>query len=116
MSGECPFTPGATMMAAGSDMPRMMLRLIASRSIATFNASRTRLSLNGFLPFTSEYFSSSLPWSRATKIVRTSWPSSTLSFDSLRNRATSGVGRSVSMSTSPDSSAATRVGSDLMGV
>ena len=65
MSGELPFTPGATMMPAGIDRPRIVVRLIVSRSMARFRASRTRLSLNGFLPFTSEYFNSSLPWSSA---------------------------------------------------
>ena len=94
----------------------MVARLIASRSTARFSASRTRLSLNGFLPLTSLYFSSGLNWSSAMKMVRTSWPSSTLSLGSPRSRVTSCVGRSVTRSTSPDSSAATRVESDLIGV
>ncbi len=104
------------MMPAGSDSPRIVFRLIASRSIAIDSASRTRLSLNGFLPLTSLYFSSGLYSSSAMKIVRTSWPSTIFSLPSLRSRATSCTGRSVSMSTSPDSSAATRVGSLLIGV
>ena len=65
MSGELPLTPGATMMPAGIDRPRMVLRLMASRSMAIDSASRTRLSLNGFLPLTSLYFSSGLNWSSA---------------------------------------------------
>ena len=73
------------MMPAGIDRPRMMLRLMASRSMAMFSASRTRLSLNGFLPLTLEYFSSLLPWSSAMKIVRTSGPSRTFSFLSVRS-------------------------------
>ena len=104
------------MMLAGTDSPRMMLRLMASRSMATFNASRTRLSLNGFLPLTLEYFSSLLPWSSAMKMVRTSGPSTTLSRLSARSLSMSCVGTSVTMSTSPDSSADTRVESLLIGV
>ena len=65
MSGVLPLTPGATMMPAGIDRPRMVLRLIASRSMAMLSAWRTRLSANGFLPLTLLYFSSGLPMSGA---------------------------------------------------
>ncbi len=104
------------MIAAGMESPRIVTRLIASRSTATFSAFLTRMSLNGFLPLTLEYFSSGLNWSMPMKMVRTSWPSSTLSLGSLRRRATSCVGRSVTRSTSPESSAAMRVASALIGV
>ena len=104
------------MMLAGSDSPRMIVRWIALRSTAMFSARRTRTSLKGFLPFTSEYCSSLLCWSRPMKIVRTSWPSSTDSALFWRRRATSWVGRSVTMSTSPESRAAMRVASALIGV
>ena len=117
MSGVWPCTPGATMMPAGIDRPRIVTRLIASRSTAMLSAWRTRTSLNGFLPLTSEYFSSSLCWSMPMKMVRTSWPSSTFSFGSLRRRVhvlrrqVGDAGRR-----RPTSSAATRVASDLIGV
>ena len=60
----------------------MVLRLIASRSMAIDSASRTRLSLNGFLPLTLLNFSSGLYSSSAMKMVRTSWPSRIFSFGS----------------------------------
>ncbi len=116
MSGALPFTPGATMMPAGTDRPRIVARLMASRSMASDIASRTRLSLNGFLPVTLLPLSCSLPWSMPMKIVRVSLPSATFNFGSAFSRPTSCVGMSDSRSTSPDSSAATRVGSDLIGV
>jgi hypothetical protein len=50
------------------------------------------------------------------KMVRTSWPSSTLTLAALRSRSTSCTGTSVIMSTSPASIAETRVASDLTGL
>ena len=86
MSFDQPCTLGATMIAAGIDRPRMVTRRIASRSTARLSALRTRMSLNGFLPLTFEYFSSSLNWSMPMKMVRFSAPSSTLSFGSFCRR------------------------------
>ena len=103
------------MIAAGIDSPRMIVRWMPGRSTARFSALRTRTSLNGFLPLTLEPASSSENWSMPMKMVRTSWPSSTFRLVFWRSRATSWVGRSVTMSTSPDSSAATRVASALIG-
>src|ERR1043165_7901150 len=102
-------------MPPGIDIPRMVTGLIASRSTAMLSALRTRMSLNGFLPFTFEYLSSSLCWSIAMKMVRFSSPSSTLSFGSLRRRSTSCTGRSVTRSTSPERSAAPRVAAGVLG-
>ena len=93
----------------------MVVDLIASMSIAWYNAWRTRLSLNGFLPFTLEYSSSSRFWSMPMKTIRFSVPSSTLMLESCFNRGTSCGGGSLTRSTSPDSRAATRVPSDTIG-
>ena len=94
----------------------MMLRLMASRSMARDSASRTRTSLKGFLPLTDAPRSSSLPRSIAKKMVRVSGPSIDLSLASALSAPTSCVGTSVRRSTSPEVSAATRVGSDLIGM
>ena len=94
----------------------MMLRWMAARSMARLSASRTRLSANGFLPFTLLCLSSGLPMSGARKMVRTSGPFSTFRRLSRERRSRSCTGTSVSRSTSPASRAATRVASALIGV
>src|SRR6266850_605385 len=68
------------------DRPRMVTRLIASRSTARFRALRTRTSLKGFLPLTLAYLSSSLCWSMPMKMVRVSMPSSTFRLGVLRRQ------------------------------
>ena len=88
---------------------------MATRSIDMFRALRTRTSLKGLGPL-EPYFNSLEPWSTPIKMVRTSGPSSTDKAGVVRRRATSCVGKSVTMSTLPESKAAMRVGSDLIGV
>ena len=84
--------------------------------MASYSALRTRMSLNGFLPFTLLYSNSSRDWSMPMKTMRFSGPSITFTPAVLRSRATSCGAGSRMKSSSPDSSAATRVGSLLMGV
>ncbi|MCY1232576.1 hypothetical protein D9M72_450740 [compost metagenome] len=103
------------MMPEGFDSPRITAALIASRSIARPMASRTFGSASGFLPFTSAYLSSFAPTFRPRKIERFSGPSVTRRRLSALSRPTSCAGRSCTKSTSPDSSAATRVAGDLIG-
>ena len=97
------------MMAAGIDRPRITTRLIASRSTAMLSAWRTRTSLNGFLPLTFEYSSSSRFWSMPRKMVRNSGPCITLLLPLALMRATSCSGTGSITSTWPESKAATRV-------
>ena len=79
-------------------------------SIAWYSAWRTRLSLNGFLPLTFEYSSSSRAWSMPMKTMRFSRPSSTLHAGCLRlSLGTSCAGGSSTKSISPEISAAMRV-------
>ena len=103
------------MIPDGIEAPRITAALIASRSIARWIASRTFGSASGFLPFTSAYFSSLAPTFRPRKIERFSGPSVTRSRLSALRRPTSCAGTSCTKSTSPDSSAATRVAGDLIG-
>ena len=84
--------------------------------MAWYKALRTFTSLSGFLPLTLEPGNSSRCWSMPKKMVRFSTPSITFRLALLRKRAKScGLGSSTK-STSPDSSAATRVASALMGL
>ena len=94
----------------------MMLREMVLASIAWYKALRTRTSFSGFLPLMFEPGNSSRNWSMPRKMVRFSTPSTTFKSGLARKRPKSwGVGSST-MSTSPDSKAATRVAADLMGV
>ncbi|MOA05126.1 hypothetical protein D3C78_1247100 [compost metagenome] len=102
-------------MPEGIDRPRITERLIASRSMARWMASRTRGSASGFLPLTLEYLSSLPPTLRPRKIERFSGPSLMRRRWSCLSRATSCAGMSWAKSTSPDSKAATRVAGDLIG-
>ena len=103
-------------MPAGTDWPRITTRWIACRLIAMLTAWRTRTSANGFLPFTSDEASSGEPTSKPKKIVRFSGPSVTRRFGEAFSRSMSCTGTSCTTSTSPESSAATRVASCLMVV
>ena len=94
----------------------MTERLMPSTSIAWYMALRTRISLNGFLPLTSEYSSSSRAWSMPRKIVRSSGPCTTVKAPELLMRATSCSGTLTVASSAPDSSDEVRVASDWMGV
>ena len=99
----------------GTEEPRITLLWIASMSIAWYIAWRTRTSLNGFLPFTFEYRSSSRYWSMPRKMVRFSLPSTTFALPPDCRRAMSCGGGSRTKSISPERSAATRVASALIG-
>ncbi|MNY22474.1 hypothetical protein D3C86_1560880 [compost metagenome] len=77
---------------------------------------RTRKSLSGFLALMLLLGSSSRNWSMARYTVRFSTISMTLRLGLALMRARSWMLVSRTMSTSPDSSAAMRVASDLMGV
>ena len=79
-------------------------------------AWRTRTSANGFLPFTSDEASSFELTSKPKKIERFSGPSLTRRLGEAFSRSMSCTGTSCTMSTSPDSSAATRVASCLIVV
>ena len=83
--------------------------------MAWATAWRTRMSLNGFFPPAFPYRRSSRKTSKAMYCTRSSPPSWTLSAGAARSLATSCVGGSSTKSTSPESSAASRVAFDLMG-
>ena len=108
-------TCGAIIEPVGTASPRIVARWIASMSIAWYIAWRTRLSLNGFLPLTFVYGVSSRHWSKPKKMIRVSVPSAILICGFWRSRGMSCVGGSSTRSISPDSSAAARVASDLIG-
>ena len=74
------------------------------------------MSLKGFLPFTFENSSSSRVWSKPRKIVRSSGPVSTCALALALTRWMSCSGTGSITSTSPESSAATRVASEPIGV
>ena len=103
-------------MPAGHDTPRITERLMASTSMAWYSALRTRMSLNGFLPLTSEYSNSSRAWSIPRKMVRSSGPCTTVKAPELLMRATSFSGTLTVASSAPDSSDEVRVASDWIGV
>ena len=85
-------------------------------SMAWYKALRTLTSLSGFLPLTLEPGNSSRCWSMPKKMVRFSMPSITFRLALLRMRPRScGLGSRMK-SISPDSKAAARVASFLMGV
>ncbi len=107
---------GGATMPAGTDWPRITTRLTASRLIAMFIASRTRLSAKGFLPLTSELRSSVAPWFMPKKIVRFSGPERTTMPLAADRRSRSCTGGSSRKSISPESSAATRVAAERTGV
>lgn len=102
-------------MPVGLDSPRMTAFLMASRSMASASASRTRASASGLRSFTDEWRSTFEPTSSPRKMVRFSRPLFTMRCSSAFRRATSWAGTSCRKSTSPDSSAATRVAADLIG-
>ena len=104
------------MAPVGLDMPRMVTRCSVALSMAWYSALRTRRSLSGFLPLTLLPGSSSRNWSRARYTVRFSTISNTLRAGLALRRPRSWMLVSRTMSTSPESSAAMRVASDLMGV
>ena len=81
---------------------------------ACATALRTRMSLNGFLSFTSPYSSSSRAWSKVKYCVPMSPVLVTCSRPSVFSRSTSWNGGSSTMSTSPEVSAASRVASERM--
>ena len=111
-----PATCGATRVPVGWLRPRMVTRWSESLSIAWYSALRTRKSLSGFLPLMFDPGNSSRCWSIPKKMVRLSTPSITLRLALLRKRGKScGLGSSMK-SISPESMAATRVASDLIGV
>ena len=74
------------------------------------------MSLNGFLPLMFEYSSSSRAWSMPRKMVRSSGPVRTLALPLALTRWMSWIGTGSMTSTSPDSSAATRVAAEAIGV
>ena len=104
------------MAPVGLDSPRIVTRCSAVVSMAWYSALRTRRSLSGFLPLMLLPGSSSRNWSSARYTVRFSTISITLSWGLALMRARSWMLVSRTMSTSPESSAAMRVASDLMGV
>ena len=101
-------------MPAGTDCPRITTFLMASRSIVMFMACRTRLSAKGLRPLMSDDLSSGELTSMPKKMVRFSGPKLTLRPGVFSSRSMSCTGTSCTKSTSPDSSAAMRVASDLM--
>ncbi|MNT14216.1 hypothetical protein D3C72_1492100 [compost metagenome] len=111
-----PLTWLAISVPVGWARPRSTTRWMDWMSIAWYSALRTRRSFSGFLPFTSEPGSSSRNWSRPRKMVRYSGPSSTCRVGVCLMRAKSCRLGSITKSISPDSSAAVRVASALMGV
>ena len=108
--------PGPIISAVGRAASRITVFLMPSMSMAWKKAWRTRLSLNGFLPFTLENCSSSRFWSMPRKMVRSSGPVSTRVAALLLTRAMSCTGTGSITSTWPDSRAATRVAGLAMGV
>ncbi|CFW35870.1 Uncharacterised protein [Bordetella pertussis] len=93
----------------------MILSLMALVSTASTTASRTRASLNGFLPLTSENSSSSRAWSMPMKMARASGAVSGLTPGASSRRFQSCTGTGCTRSISPDIRAATRVASCEIG-
>ena len=102
-------------LPVGTENPRITCMRIASISIACAMAWRTLTSLNGFLPLTLLYASSSRPWSMPRKMTRFSGPSMIFTRGSRFRRGMSCSGGSRTKEISPVINADMRVASDLIG-